>query len=158
MKLRKAKKEDFEEYYKLEVEYTKYNNSLEKEKKLRYKVVKTEQKKSFLKNLKKRNKLFLVLEEEGNLFGYLYGTIEKGAYPGYRSGVKKLGYLENIYVSKKIRAKGFGRKLIDEYLKFLKEKKIQYVFLHAVIPNKIALEFYKKLKFTPIEYKMMKKI
>ncbi|MFH1972818.1 MAG: GNAT family N-acetyltransferase [archaeon] len=158
IKIRKAKKTDFEGYYQLENEFSKYCSSLEKKKDFHYKIIKKELKKNFLEKIKKKNKIFIFIEEKGALQGYLFGEITKGVGLGYSSGLKKVGYLENIFISSSFRKKGYGSKLLEEFNNFLKKNKVKYLFLHVECANQGALKFYNKLSFKIQEYKMYAKI
>ena len=91
--VRKAKKEDFQQIFKLDKGFCGYNNSLEKNKDYRYKVIKQERKKHLIKVLKEKDRIMLVLEEDNKIIGYLDGNVEKSKSKGINQSLKKVGYI-----------------------------------------------------------------
>ncbi|MFH1637805.1 MAG: GNAT family N-acetyltransferase [Candidatus Woesearchaeota archaeon] len=158
MEIRKIQARDFDEWFKLEEQYTKYNNKVERVKALRYKVSKNGRKKWFLKRLKKRDKLFLVLAEGNKLQGYFYGLIEKINGNGYYYKTSRIGYIGNVFISRKYRGKGYFSCFLKEFFNFLKRRRVKYCILHVDIGNKPAIDAYQKSKFLITEYKMVCKV
>ncbi len=84
MIIRKAKKEDFEDYFKLELEYSKYNNRLVIPKSFQYSLSKKERQKKFNIKIKKRNTLFLVIQDNNKIVGFFIGNIDKLNINGFK--------------------------------------------------------------------------
>lgn len=59
----------------------------------------------------------LVIEEDKEIKAYIIGTLVKNAY-------QDSVYLEDIFVKKDVRKRGFGKILINEIIKWSKSKKI----------------------------------
>ncbi len=113
MIIRKAKLSDFEEWFKLEKEFTAHDNKLSSSR-LGCKLVKPELKK-FFKKIIYRKSVFLVLEDNGKLYGHFEGLIEKSKGNGYVSRVKKTGYINNAYITKKQRGKGYFSEFVKQF-------------------------------------------
>lgn len=114
--------------------------------------------------IQKKSKTFILNEikdylEKGNIFieeinnkivGYLIGTIEKNPYESF-------GYIEEIFVLKEFRKKGISTKLKNEFIKFLKSKKIKLCRIE-VSPKKEAKNIYEEWGFKIEKYRMGLKI
>ncbi len=157
IKIRKANKKDFEAFWKLEKEFREYNNKHEIIESFKYKLVKPKIKKYYLKIIKPKINFFIFLEENGKTIGYLFGVCGKRQNGQiYKGG---WGYLDMIFISEKYRGKGYAKLLINEFLKFLKRRKIKICTLHTDSYNKSAIKAYKKIGFKgPIQYKFFRKI
>lgn len=146
MKIRKAKKDDFEGFLELwymwEKEYLKLNPNAAKFDKLKLK-------KLFLDLISGKDKILLVAEDKKDLTAFLMGTLIKSAY-------NKLGYIDDIFVLKGSRGKKVGAKLMKEFFKILKENKIKRISLGVNIKNKKAKKFYEYLGFVATQYEMHK--
>lgn len=156
--VRKLRKNDYEGFYKLEEEFRDYNNSLERSDFLKYKLNKKQNKKAFLEMLKDRNHLALgledIVEKENKLVGFFIGKIKSGNGGGYIYNLDKTGYIENVFISKNYRGKGYFKGMLNLFLLFLKNRKIKYCSLHVDASNELAINAYKKLGFKgPIQYK-----
>lgn len=155
MKIRNAKKEDFEEYFKLESEFAEHNNRAASRKDFRYRLIKSKIKKHFMRKLSQKKKMFLVLEDDGGLQGYLFGEVEAISRFGYKYNVDNIGYLENCFIRKGYRGKGYFPMMTDRFFRWLRTKKIKYCVLHVSVTNEAAKTAYRKHGFKPEEYKMV---
>lgn len=159
IKIRKAVAKDFEEIFKLEKEFMEYNNSIEPNKFLHYKLNKSDVKKSFLKSLKEKDLVFLVLGDSKKLLGMFIGKIKSMGSNGFLYGEKRIGYIENVFISKQYRKRGYLGLFLTEFFRILKKNKVKYCNLHTDAHNKLAIAAYKKLGFKgPIQYKMIKEV
>ncbi len=147
MRIRKAKKEDFQEYLKLkreeERDLTKYLKT-----KIGYpedKILKYE----FFKILRDKKAILLVAEDKEKLIAYIYSTIFKNIY-------SKGGYIEDIFVSKEVRKKGIAKTLINTFVKTVKQRGYKKIHLSVNIKNKKAIELYRKLGFEIYHYDLKK--
>lgn len=155
MKIQIVKKEDFEKFYELEKQFAQINRKIVKENIFRYYIPKTESKQDFLERLKRSNKYFYFVEENGKVRAYLYGYL-KDLPEGY--GTNRIGYIAKMFVSSESCGKGYSTLLKNDFIKWLKSKKVKYCWLDVSVDNKIAFSIFKKWKFKPFEYKMIKKI
>ncbi|MBI4447550.1 GNAT family N-acetyltransferase, partial [Candidatus Woesearchaeota archaeon] len=111
-----------------------------------------------MKNIKKRNTLFLILADKEKPAGFFIGKIEKLSRNGCEVETEKIGYIENVFITKKFRGKGNFSELIKIFFEYLKKREVKYCSLHVDINNKPAIGAYKKLNFFIQEYKMIAKI
>lgn len=108
-------------------------------------------KKEFLEILKDKKTLLLVVEENKKLIGYMHSTFFKNIY-------RKLGYIGDIFVLKEFRRKGIATKLINEFIKILKNKRYEKITLSVNIKNKNAIHLYEKLRFHIQHYDFEKEL
>ncbi len=88
------------------------------------------------------NQYVFVVESEDQIEGYLHFNILES---------KKDAYVYGLYLSKKIKGLGFGKKLIDLMFEILKKENIRIITLNSTLT---AHKFYKKVGFSdsgPIE-------
>lgn len=155
--VRKALSRDFEEIYKLEEEFRHYNNSIEPNKFLHYRLNKNGFKKDFLEVSKEKNIVFLVLANGSKLDGFFIGKLKSISSRGFVYNSKWMGYIENVFISKRYRGKGYLDLFLKEFFKVLKRNKIEYCSLHTDASNKLAIGAYIKLGFKgPIQYKFFR--
>lgn len=155
MLIRKAKKEDFEEYYKLQVEFIKEIDKYY-HKDLNMKLDKIKYKKNFIKNIKKATWLILAVEEKNKLVGFFEGTIFDLNKNGEIYKEKRIGYVNSVFLKKQFRKKGLFSILQKEFESYLKNKKIKHCFLHVSSKNTLAYKSYLKKGFKIQDYKMHK--
>lgn len=156
MLIRKAKTSDFEEYFRLETLYNKETATHEDKAFRCTSLDKSKIHKNFLKKVRKQGKLFLVLDDGTHLQGYFYGEIShnKMELYGYKHHNTKFGYIENTFITKNHRGKGFFKQYINLFLQYLKEKHIQYSELHVSTKNLAAIKIYEKYGFRSVEQRM----
>jgi len=150
MEIRKAKKTDLEGIFELGFKLLKYHTQYNDY----YKPVKSKkefkkgQKKYFTEQLKKRNSLFLVLDDDGKLAGYSIAKITKNP-PVLKE--KRRGEFAEIFIDDKYRGKNWGKKLLETSLAWLKKKKIHQVVVKYDAKNGWAENLYKKAGFHPFQ-------
>jgi len=144
MKIRRANKKDFEEYYHLKNEDFKEYSKL-----IGAKITSTkkESKKEFDRILSSKED-FLFFAEENEIIGFLHGTIKRNT-----QGKANIEYL---YVKRNYRKKGIAKELIKTFTNFAIEKKAKRIFLKVSINNLKAINLYKKLNFKMIDYFMVR--
>lgn len=158
MEIRRAKKEDLEEIFRLGFKllkyHTKYNDYYRPVKNL--KEFKSGQRKYFTEQLKKRNSLFLVLDDGGKLAGYSIAKITKNP-PVLKDKIR--GEFAEIFIDEKYRGKGWGKKLLETSLAWLKKKKIRQIIVKYDAKNGWAENLYKQAGFRPFqnEYELVLK-
>ena len=112
-------------------------------------------KKYFSARIKKNDGFAFVAEVDDKIIGYLVGGLEK---PLTWKKWKKVAELENMLVLKGHRGLGIGTKLIKEFLKWCKEKKVENVRTVASHQNLRGINFYKKLGFKETEVTLEKRL
>lgn len=161
MIIRKAKLKEANEIVKLWKGFMKSHYDAVKSKKplkTDYALKKTalcNAKKHIIHNIRSRNSLFLVAEDNSNLIGYSLVVIKKNI-PIFK--LSKLGYLSDFFVKKDYRGKGISSKFHKEIIKWLKSKKINRLELAVDPINKKAYQVYKKWGFIDWHIKMRKRI
>jgi len=145
MEIRIAKKEDLETIQKLlyEEDLYHYKNDKEENKKP---VVGSRPDDVVLDNLDTRtSKIFLAIE--GNeVAGLIWVSIkireENGVF-----NKKTYGYINDIGVSKKFRGRGFGKKLLEQSMEWVKEQNVGTLELRVDSFNKPAISLYRSKGF-----------
>lgn len=101
-------------------------------------------KKYFRDKIVKKDSFVEVVENKGEIIGYLCGGITRGLF--YR---KKVKYAEmgDILIEKKFRGSGLGTKLTRDFINWCKKNKVDYISATASVKNKSAINFYKNLGF-----------
>lgn len=102
-----------------------------------------------------KNGFIEIVKSENMIVGYICGGLCKGA--SYR---KKAVYaeLENMIIDKRFRRKSLGQKLVTDFLKWCKNKKVNYISVTASANNKTAIKFYQKMGFKDYDLTLEKNI
>lgn len=101
--------------------------------------------KKFLnKSIKDRNSLVLIAQDNNKYIAYSIALIKKNIPVFF---IKKYGHIYDLYVDKKYRSKGVGRKLMNKTKEFLKKKKIKFISLEVIHNNSAAIKFYENYGF-----------
>ena len=110
--------------------------------------------KGLLKDIRKYKSLFLVAVYNNNVVGYVNGDIidKPDVYK------EKMAYLDRLVVSKESNRKGFGAKLINEFVKQMKDNGCKFVKINVFNTNIPAVSLYKKEGFYEYSAYYMKKI
>jgi len=144
MRLRKPRKDEFEIYKKLEIEFYSHHKP--------YKTLlqdvdpkKRDLKKEFFQLINEHNSFFRFVELNNEVAGYIYGVIKTAAEN--EKGWKKYADLNSIVVTKKFRNQGLAEYMTKEFFSWLKSKKIKYVEVSCNVKNDSILKFNKKLGF-----------
>ena len=98
----------------------------------------------------KHGAYFLAAREEHELVGWV--QVDKSV--DWVKG-KEIGWINDMYVKKPYRGKGYATKLLKEALKELKAKEYDEVRLNVYTFNEHAIKLYEKLGFTDLN-KFMK--
>ena len=144
MKLRKPRKDEFDIYNKLEIEFYSHHKP--------YKTLlqdvdprKRDLKKEFFQLINERNSFFRFIEVNDEVAGYIYGVIKK--IGENEKGWKKYADLNSIVVLKKFRQQGLAEVMTNEFFSWLKSKNIKYVEASCNVKNDSIIKFNKKLGF-----------
>jgi GNAT superfamily N-acetyltransferase len=149
MEIVNIKKSDKEQIYSLALEENKILQKYSSKPIYKVKFTKELFERMFKNNFGK-NKAFFGIKEDNKIVAIISGYI-KSAPKG------DVGYIDNMFVSKKYSGKGYATILRDEFYKWLKSKKIKYCQLDVLEKNP-AKNIYKKWGFSIDGLQMTKKI
>ncbi|MCX7878699.1 MAG: GNAT family N-acetyltransferase [Ignavibacteria bacterium] len=138
IKIRKAKKRDFEEIFKLICELAEYEKLTPPDVKAKERLYKD----AFGK---KPLYYILVSEFRGRITGYVFYFFTYSSFLA-----RKTLYLEDIYISQKQRKKGTGRLFMDELIRIARKEKCGRMEWCVLNWNKDAISFYNKLGAEPL--------
>lgn len=148
MKIREAKKADFEEYSRIkEEDYREYSKLIKKN----IKYSKKDSNLEFQGILKSKEDYLFFAEDKGKIIGFIHGEIEKNT-----SGKK--ADIESIHVIKEYRKNGIASKLINNFIRIAKSKKCNYLTLKVNKKNTNAIKLYNKFGFEITNYVMRKEL
>lgn len=108
--------------------------------------------KDYFKNvIKDEQNILLGYEENEKIVGYIYFKFIKDEDGS--------GYLiDGLYIEEEYRNKGIAKSLIEEGLKIIKEKGIDFIDINVMSKNEIAVNLYKSFGFEILSFKMRKTI
>ncbi len=89
------------------------------------------------------NWIGFVAEDDNQLIGFIFGRIKEKAH----KVIDKEGYVEEFFVTERMRGNGIGTKLFDKIIEEFKSKGCKSLGTDAYASNTKALEYYKKLGF-----------
>ena len=157
MLIRKAKKEDFDQYYQLQKEFIDYMNNYNPND-LQITPIKKDLKENFLNLIKNKDRILLIIEEDKTIIGFLDSGIITFKNTGWKYKYNKVGHLYDAFITKNYRGKGYFKKALAILEKELKQKGINKLNLMAEVFNKNAINVYHKLGFKILNYKMWKEL
>lgn len=102
------------------------------------------------KKLRSDKSIFLLAEMNGKPVGMAYGWMRSTFF--LRD--KEIGYLAEIWVEEKYRKEGIGKRLVEEMLRWFKDKGVKLVRTEVLEGNKDALRFFIDLGFKPVSREM----
>lgn len=114
-----------------------------------------EETKANSEEIRNGSKHVYLLESEGKVIGYIAGKIQD---LGQDKKVKRIGYIDGIFILKEHRGNGMGKRLIDEMLNWFRTQELEYANLGVSEPNANAINFYNHLNFETIGRDMIIKI
>jgi len=137
MRIRKATIKDIDRIAELCIEYGRYEHELDKNQGIG---TFDEEKKITLKFFKSKEYEWFLLDDNGKVVGFISLAIEK-------RGKTKRGLFSTIFIEKEYRGKGWGTKLLNHALDYLKKKGCTSVRSFGYPNNKASADFYRKLGF-----------
>ncbi len=143
MKIRKAKTKDLNEF--LEMKKGSIKSFLEISGEI---IVFTKKKYTleFEGYHKSRNNSIHILEsKDKETIGYMQTTFKKNKLANF-------GYLNDLFIKKEFRGKGYGKCATKEFIKIAKVKGVEKIGLGTRVENKPAIKLYEKLGFEKIGY------
>lgn len=99
----------------------------------------------FAKLVSGNDSVCLLATTREEVIGYLVGYL----WDGGRLRPMKMVELESMYVRPNYRSQGIGRQLVNDFLRWSKQKGAQRVSVTAYAANARAIEFYRGLGFEP---------
>lgn len=97
---------------------------------------------------------FIVIEEDGEIIGYLYGFVYH--IPGIHKSPTAI--LDALFIDEKYRRKGYASMLITEFRAFAVENGASQIELKVVSDNLCAVDLYEKLTFAETKKYMKMKL
>lgn len=97
-------------------------------------------------SIKNKNYFCYIAEVNRKPTGYLFGLIKK-----FPSRAIKSGEIENMGITSKFRGKGIGTKLIYEFKKWCKKRKVNFIKVSTYFCYQEGINFYKKQGMVPID-------
>lgn len=151
MEIREATIKDFDEILKIKLEAKEeereFNQFLKP-----VRDVKEHYEKYLRNDLASEWRAVFIAENNSKLIGLVVGKI-------YRtlkiSGYERSGYISNVYIKKEFRRKGIACKLVEEVIKWFKQRGATNITLEIYKSNKAAISLYHKFGF--LEYYIMLK-
>lgn len=107
------------------------------------------------KHMKAEDGEVFIAEADGDIAGFALVFV-KDEIPVFE--IEKIGYISDLFVKEKFRGMKVGSKLMEESIKWLKEKGLEYVSIGMYPDNKLAHSFYEKWGFFDYHVDMRKKI
>ena len=104
--------------------------------------LKVEKTNSLLCDLDYENNILLVVKENDNVLGFLFGFIEKN-----KMSREKIAHISFVYVETRYRKNKIASKLIDEFLLLVKKSRIELIEVKCYTNNEAANKLYKKYGF-----------
>jgi len=150
MKIRKAEKEDLGEIDKIYVEGSIDEGKLQFPKVSEKEMLKELEKYSkirrqgFRRELKNKKHYWIVVKINKGIVGFGQARIKN----------KYVGMVEKIYVYRKFRRKGIGKKILKKLILWLKNKKVKHIEAGIYWNNKPSIKLQKRLGFKPISLRM----
>ena len=155
IKIRKAKLIDVPKLLKLWNGLMNYHQRLDKKaftlKEGAHKIIR----KFFIKNIKEKNSIVLIAEDNSEPIGYLMGFIQKQP-PVFEDD--KYGYISDGFIEKKYRSKGIMKKMIKQANDFFKNKKLKTLSGRVFFKNKKGFAAWKEMGFKIGDLEVFKKI
>ena len=97
----------------------------------------------------------VLVAQDKEIVGYLMCSI-KDQRPN--AATRKIGHIEGVYVIPAYRRRGIAAVLIKEALKWLKERKVEYVDLNVDVQNAAAFAAYTAMGFKPHQRNLIQKL
>jgi ribosomal protein S18 acetylase RimI-like enzyme len=72
--------------------------------------------------------------------------------------IQKMGHIAAVYVIPAYRRQGIASALMKEALKWMKERKVEYVSLNVVVQNAEAIAAYTAMGFKPNQCNLIQKL
>ncbi|HLD54690.1 MAG TPA: GNAT family N-acetyltransferase [Candidatus Nanoarchaeia archaeon] len=97
----------------------------------------------------------LITIVDGKVIGYLIGSISNAE--DYRN-LSKIAEAEEMFILEDYRSMKIGKKLLQEFAKWCKSKKVERIKVVAYAQNSKAIEFYRREGFKDYDFVLEKEI
>lgn len=111
-------------------------------------------KRNLLEVIDKDNIAVLVAELDGELVGFLRGCVSDNP-DIFR--IRQAGEIWDVFVREDMRGRGLGRALMEAGEQALRDMGAEDMKFHVALKNPGAIEFYKKMGYEPVMYRMYKR-
>ena len=101
----------------------------------------------FEKRINDNNFVIFVASIDNDIIGYINGYIDDDN----KIKIEIEATIQSIYIEDNYRNKGIGAKLINEFVKCVKEKGVKYILIDNFIQNESARYLYNKLGFIALK-------
>jgi ribosomal protein S18 acetylase RimI-like enzyme len=98
----------------------------------------------------------VLVAQDKDIVGFLDNCSIKDQNPN--AEIQKIGHIGLVYVIPAYRRRGIAVALMKEALKWLKERKVEYVELNVVVQNAAAIAAYTAMGFKPNQRNLIKKL
>lgn len=142
MNIRKATINDFEEILKLNKELFLYEKKFTDTFNEEW-AYSNQGKEYFAKRIVNSNSIFLLLEDQGELKGYILGFIDTYVV----RKISPIAEIENLFIKESKRNQGWGRELVEGFIKIAKEQNVERLKVRTYSDNIDVINFYKKFGF-----------
>lgn len=161
MIIREIKKSELDYLWNFEKENRRFDRKILGKKFWPFYISKINEKEriNWLRDIKKafkdKNTKIFIVKENRQLIGYtwIYTYLLD-----YLKSKKKVGYINEFFLTEKTRGKGIATKLMNKALEWFKQQKIKFVSLSVFAENKNVVEVYKKFGFESFSIYMRKRI
>jgi len=156
MEIRKAREEDIEELFKLKLKLKNQDTAVDQYLKP-VDEVNDVYKKYLIRDLKKQDtdRITLVAVRDKKIIGCIRGALTKTLHV---LNVNLRGTIDNLYIDEENRKSGIAKRLIEELIKWFKEKKVDVMTLHVYPSNSKAISLYKKFGFKEYTINLNRKL
>ena len=153
--IRKAKLSNIQKLLSLWQGLMDYHKNLDKKAFTLKKNAKSLMESFFIKNIKNKNSIVLIAEDNSTPVGYLMGFIQKQP-PVYEED--KFGYLSDAFIKEGYRSRGIMKKMVKQAEGFFKNKKLKTLSGRVFVGNKKGLKAWNKIGFKVGAFNIFKKI
>ena len=101
------------------------------------------------------DRIVLVAVEDRKIIAYIRGILTKTLHV---LNVKLRGIIDNLYVEEEYRRKGVAKNLIEELVKWFKEKNVDVMTVHVYPFNSKAIALYEKFGFEEYSLNMNRRL
>lgn len=105
----------------------------------------------FSRNIRSRNAIFLVVEDDGKVKGFMLSNIMKNIPIFVKDPV---GVINTLYIDKDLRGKGYSSRMYGETMKWFESKGITEISIKVMSCNDHAYEVYRKWGFKDLHMGM----
>ena len=111
----------------------------------------------WMKLISDRKRALFVAQDKGKVLGYVDVAI-KSAEPFPLLRPRRFGYVSSLVVTRRLRRKRVGYKLMDAVHAWLSKSGVQSVSLNVWSFNSGAVKFYKRLRYRFVNHRMVRRL